>query len=229
MCKLNIKLFLIFLLVIFNTLNIVSSPTIGGTTGLILMPTADSLNYKEFNLASDWLVYSGDNDNDIIWKYKANIGVFNGLEIGFVGQNNKEGVFINIKYYLLSDNTKNPIKVAIGIDNISSYDKTDTYMVASKRFNKKISGHFGFLVDIAGGEANSSLMLGAEYLIDDKFVAVADLKGEESKYIFNLGTRYFLNDNLLLSLFILNLADQDISVEYPETMLAFGISWTDFL
>ena len=202
-----------------------AAPTIDGSSGLIIMPTADSLKYKEFNIASDWLMSS---DNNIQWQYRANIGAFGGIEMGFVGQNNREGVFINMKYYLISDNTKFPLRMAIGINNLTSYNQTDSYMVLSKRFNADVAGHFGFKVDLANGEANTSLMLGGEYFLSEKLAWIADLDGEQDQYLFNTGLRYFMNPNIMLSVNAINITNQ-ASIEYPETMFSLGIMWTDFM
>jgi len=206
-----------------------AAPTLEGTSGLILMPTADSLKYKEFSVGSDWLTRLVSGDNQVAWKYKANIGAFGGLELGFVGQNNREGVFINLKYHLLSDNTKYPLKMALGINNLSSYNQTDAYMVASKRFSPVFAGHFGFKVDLANGQTNTSLLLGSEYFISDTLAWVSDLDGEGSQYLLNTGVRFFFHPNGMLSANLVNVTNEGISTEYPGTMLSLGIVWTDFL
>ncbi|MFH1429006.1 MAG: hypothetical protein ABIH39_04600 [Candidatus Margulisiibacteriota bacterium] len=222
------KLIVILLTALLCTIAF-AAPTIDGTSGLLVMPTADSLKYKEFNVAADWSTRAASSNNQVLWKYKANIGAFGGLEIGFVGQNDREGVFVNLKYYLLSDNTKYPLKMALGIDNLTSYNKTDAYMVASKRFNASFAGHFGFKVDLANGETNTSLLVGSEYFLADNLAWVSDLDGEQSQYMINTGIRFFFHPNGMISLSILNLTNQNISDEYPEAKFNAGIVWTDFL
>jgi hypothetical protein len=205
-----------------------AAPTLDGATGLIIMPTAESLKYKEFNLASDWMTRLVSGNNSVVWKYKANIGAFSGLELGFVGQNDREGVFINMKYYLISDNTKYPLKMAIGLDNLTSYSQTDAYMVASKRFNALWAGHFGFKVDLANGQANASLMLGSDYVLSENLSWLADLNGEGSKYLINTGLRYSFHPNAMLSLSAVNICGEK-TTDYPGTMFTFGLTWTDYL
>lgn len=221
------QLFLILLLCL--SAQLFATPTVGGTTGLIIMPTAESLNYKEFNIGADWSTSAVSNNGQVLWKYKANIGAFNGLELGFVGQNDREGVFINMKYYLLSDNTKYPLKMALGINNLTSYNKTDAYMVASKRLNSQYAGHFGFRADLADGKTNASLMLGLEYFISDKMAWISDLDGEDSKYLINTGVRYAFHPNAMVSLYALNLTNQEISAEYPGLKFNLGFTWTEFM
>ena len=210
-----------------------SASTIDGTTGLIMMPTAESLKYKEFDVAADWVLRSTTTNssaaNRALWKYKANIGAFGGLELGFVGQNDREGVFINMKYYLISDNTKYPLKMAIGLNNLTSYTKTNAYMVASKRFNPVVGGHFGFRADLSNGETRTSLLLGLEYFNSEQLAWISDLDGQGSQYLINTGLRYSFHPNALINVSLVNLTNQFVSTDYPGTSLSIGLAWTDFL
>ena len=116
----------------------VNTPTITGATGLIKMPTADVLGPKDFNVAVDY-VFDGTSastgtlsDIQGTWQYKASMGSFmghtKGMELGFVGRtekdNNrfKEGVFINMKYSLASSEDPDALKLAIGVENLTSLE-----------------------------------------------------------------------------------------------------------
>jgi hypothetical protein len=188
------------------------------------------LNYKEFNLGADWSTgASSSSNNQVLWKYKANIGAFGGLELGFVGQNDREGVFINAKFYMISDNSKYPMKMAVGLDNLTSYSRTDIYMVTSKRFNPVMSGHLGFKANINDGGAHTSLMLGTEYFLNETTSWVSDLSGQGTSYLINTGVRYSFHPNGMISASLLNVGNQNISGEYPGLKLNLGLTWTDFL
>lgn len=205
-------------------------PNINGTTGLIVIPIADSLKYKEYNLGLDSLLFEAkDTDIESIFIYKANIGLFSNLELGFVGQSYQEGVFINLKYYLASDNSKYPLKTAIGASNLTSYNKTDVYIVASKWFNDLISGHLGFKILVNDNQSITNLMLGLELILQKDTALLFDLIGEGENYMFNTGLRYLINHNLQANLSVLNMASKNTYFGSQDMMISFGIVWIDFL
>jgi hypothetical protein len=201
-------------------------PTIGGTSGLVRMPTAQGLKYKEFNLGFDYISQQTVSGSSRML-YKANLGTLDGLEIGFVGQGQQEGVFINLKYYLLSDNTEQPLMMALGIDNISSFNKTDIYMVASKIFKGGFSMHLGFLAPLQGTATNPSLMLGTEYYFSESLSLAMDTVGQSSIYDLAAGLRFRTSQNLIFSIHGNHLLAPVNAVNPAE--FGVGITFTDFI
>lgn len=201
-------------------------PTVGGTSGLVRMPTAQGLKYKEFNIGIDYISQQVTSGNSRML-YKANLGTLDGLEVGFVGQGNQEGVFINLKYYLLSDNTEQPLMMALGIDNISSFNKTDIYMVASKIFKGGFSMHLGFLAPLQGAATNPSLMLGTEYYFSESLSLAMDTVGQNSVYDLAAGLRFRTSQNLIFSIHGNHLLAPVNAVNPAE--FGVGLTFTDFI
>lgn len=200
-----------------------ASPTIYGPSGLISIPTAEALKYKEMNVALDYYQDSEANQSQY---YKLNLGTFENWEIGFVGgQTPTEGVYINTKYYLMSDKSRFPLSIAIGIDNIASKEKTGLYMVASKHFKGGIVGHFGFKTMFDEEEGiDPSVMGGVEYYLSDQFSILADINGEQKTYVVNAGIRFELMDNFHLRGFIM-----DVTQNRENQLFSMGVSYSQFI
>ncbi len=199
-------------------------PTIHGATGLIMVPTAESLQYKQFNMGIDY-VYGDIPKNDGLY-YKANLGTFKSWELGIVGGKvPTEGVFVNVKYYLMSDNERFPLAIAIGSENLFSKDSTDVYMVASKKFQGGIGVHLGFKALFQKDELVPSIMGGAEYVLSNQWSVLADFNGERKKYMVNAGVRYFAWDDLSVNLSVLDIGH----TVYTAPLYSIGVSYTKFL
>ncbi len=223
--KLNKKYSFLLGLVILWVTSVCASPTIYGPTGLISIPTADSLKYKEFNLGYDH--YQNSENEDIQGGfYKLNIGIFENWEVGFVGgKTPTEGVYINTKYYLMSDKSRFPLSIAIGIDNIAAKKNTGVYMVASKHFKGGVVGHFGFkTVFHEETGLDPSIMGGVEYFLSDQFSLLADINGEQKSYILNAGLRFEIIKNVHIRGFVM-----DLSNNRKMNLYSFGVSFSKFI
>lgn len=200
-----------------------AAPTLYGPSGLITIPTAESLSYKEFNLGLD---YFYDQDTEAYSAlYKMNLGTFKGWELGFVGGRvPTEGVYINAKYYLMSDDSRYPLSIAIGIQNLTSNSDTDVYMVSSKRFEKGFIGHFGFNANFNEQQLETSIMGGIEYIFSDSFSILSDVEGVGSITRLNGGVRFHLNDHLQMRASVVNVGNNEES-----SFFTVGIVYTDFI
>ncbi|MBT3580893.1 hypothetical protein HOC37_00545 [bacterium] len=222
------KIFYILIAIFMITSLGYAAPNIYGSSGLIEMPTAESLQYKEFNVGLDYSVKSEatPSSNNGVYYYKLNLGSFKGFELGIVGGTiPTEGVFVNLKYYLMSDNSRYPISIAIGMEKLTSHTDSSAYLVASKKFQEGFHGHFGFKAHFLGAEIDSSIMLGLEYLLSDEFSIETDILNLGNQYRINSGVRYYFSDNIFFRASIL-----DITNARGEGMLYnVGVSWTRFL
>jgi len=198
-------------------------PSLSGSSGLINMPTADSLRYKEYNLG---FAYYNDATAGTVCKYFGNLGTFNGFELGFIGNTEKEGVFLNMKYYMLSDKSSTPLALAFGIDNISSFSLTNLYLVLSKKMKPELDFHLGFLTNVSRGKIAPQLMIGGEYLLTKNLLFITDMVGENSSWNVSAGFRFFLASNL-----ILNAAVTDISNSSGagSNTISVGLAYIDFM
>jgi len=225
------------LITMFVSACVQASPTINGPTGLVMMPTAEGLKYKEFNTGLNYLppFHKGEQDDDGetigedkegVFSYYANLGTFEGFEIGFTGKGGREGVFINMKYYLVSDTTENPLTMAIGLQNLCSYYDTGLYMVASKQMNMSLGLHFGFLGRFYSGTSDTNMMFGTKYFLNEQWALLLDTVGEHNVYSWNIGMQVQLAENVALNLSGINLLNP---VERNNSIFVIGLAYTGFM
>ena len=190
-------LFLI-LLVISNITLLHALPSLGGSTGLIKMPTAEILTYKEYNAAYDYQVNLDESDDSLFY-YKFNVGALENAELGFVGGSSpEEGVFLNFKWNLSSNSGRFPLKMALGFENITAKSESDFYIVASKRLSTDLGIHGGFKA-LFNTNIDVSFMTGIDYSYSEKLLFMSDLTSQEnSLYYINAGVVYqlYVSDDL---------------------------------
>ncbi len=223
----------------------INTPTITGATGLIKMPTADVLGSKDFNMAVDY-VFDGTSastgtlsDIQGVWQYKANMGSFmghtKGMELGFVGRTEKdtnrfkEGVFINMKYSLASSEDPDALKLAIGVENLTSLAESDAYMVASKYWKGGAGVHFGCMFDFPNYNKFRPLgMFGINMPLGNRALSVmAELFAGESVFQVDAGVKYSVNSNISLLARGLNITNSD-NTRNTKSFSA-GVSLANFL
>ena len=201
------------------------------------MPTAEGLTYKQINMGFNYIppYYKGEEDDEGeivgrdrhgIFNYYGNLGTFEGMEFGFSGRGGREGVFINIKYFLVSDNSENPLGMAIGIQNLSSFYDTGVYMVASKQLNMNLGLHMGFLGRFYSGTSDTNMMFGMKYFMSDTWAFVVDTVGEQNIYAWNAGLQLQMGEEMVLHMSGLNLLNP---VERKNSVFAIGISYMGFM
>ncbi|MEI7942105.1 MAG: hypothetical protein WCH76_02930 [Candidatus Riflemargulisbacteria bacterium] len=172
-----------------------SVPSMEGTNGLIHIPIASSVKYKEYDIGANF-------QNSQITKagqYFANLGVFEGLELGLIGSTQKEGVFINLKYYVLSDKTEYPLVLAAGVTGLSSYSNTNLFMVLSKPFPNKLSGHFGFRTNLNSPTIKADVMFGLELKMSEQLNFISDIIGSDTTWNLSTGLRIKLSNDWTLN------------------------------
>ncbi len=215
-----------------------TTPDVIGSTGVVRIPSADVIPYKNIdfglNMGSN---YASDRFS---LYYHFNLGVFQGMELGCVGMDNRngemqEGVFINMKYSLATDTSPYPLYLAIGVENLASFYRCDVYMMATKYFQNGSRLHFGFLGDFPGLTNSRFRPLGA-FGFDFPFLServyfLTDMLAGESLYELNTGFRWYYSDTIAISLTGLNiLADDNRNAEDkdkdkdPKSLL-IGFSW----
>jgi len=158
--------------------------------------------------------------------YKFNLGVLKNWEMGVVGGTvPSEGVFVNAKYYLMSDNSRFPLFLAMGFERLASLNKSEVYLIASKIFQGGLSGHFGFKARFHPEEIDPSIMGGVEYFYNNAFSVLADFTGETRVYMLNTGVRFYIIPEISLRLNIINLGN----AENRGIFYTFGLVFLKFL
>lgn len=214
---------LFFLLILSSYVS--ADPTFFGPTGLIEMPTAKAIEYKKIGGAIDYRFDQEDQDGGQTY-YKFNLGTYENLELGIVGgEVPTEGVFVNGKYFIMSDSEAYPTSLAIGMQNIGSQYNSNLYLVASKIFEGGLEGHFGFKATF-DRELDTSAMLGIEYFFTDKISILTDYTGENRKYTLNVGSRFYFNESFTYRISALDLNQ---TKKRKETLLIMGLSFAKFL
>lgn len=209
--------------IITLAVTLTAAPTIKGPTGLIVVPTAESLKYKEFNVSMD---YNYDPLVDKLdWFYKVNLGTFKNWELGIVGGVvPTEGVYVNAKYYLMSDNTRYPLSIALGFQGLSSLTESEVYLVASKKFQDGIRVHLGFTANFSKEEITPSVMGGLEYFLSNQTSILTDITGEEKIYLLNAGIRHEIFQDIYVRAAAIDILNENQDITY-----SFGMSYSHFL
>ncbi|MDA1353253.1 MAG: hypothetical protein O3A01_02125 [bacterium] len=222
------KKLLTLLLLLCASAPALALPSYTGHTGLVMMPTAEALPYRKANIAVDYNMGERDDEEKDVERphfYKVNIGTFQNVELGFVGGSvPTEGVFINAKYFLMSNNERWPLSIATGIEKLGSDNQTAAYMVSTKAFKGGWKGHFGFKATFKE-ELDASAIFGVEHMLDDRITLMAEVLGEEKEYMVNAGLRLYLYTDVALHISVIDFG-QNVS---NETSYTFGISLAGFM
>ena len=208
-----------------NTKTLSASPTLYGPTGLITVPTAEALRYKECNVAFDYMIGSKPSYDN--WVYKMNLGTFQNWELGMVGGKvPTEGMFLNVKYYLMSDSARFPLSIALGCENLSSLSNSTFYMVASKKFRADIGAHLGFKAIFDAKQVKPIIMGGCNYVYNDKIEVMADVNSNGDIYMANVGAHYYVIPDLAVRAFVINLGDTE---KIGGIRYTLGFAYSKFL
>lgn len=209
------------------------APAINGPSGIVRVPSADVIPYKNFNIASDFgsASLSGLSTNEAAVYYKMNLGSFHGVELGIVGgtENDsgklREGVFVNMKLSLSTGEEPYPMLLAIGVENLFSYTQTDVYMVATKYLKQGPRLTFGFMADFPDQKFRPLGMAGVEAPLGDTFFLTSDLLAGETLFQVNAGARIYFSPIFALNVSGLNIFDNAIAKDSRSALI--GFSWAN--
>jgi hypothetical protein len=209
-------------------------PALNGPSGVIRIPSADVIPYKNFNIAADFgatfLPTLSSGESTVY--YKMNLGTFHGVEIGIVGGTQKdsselrEGVFVNMKLSLATDEDTYPLRLAIGVENLFSHTDTDVYMVATKYFKQGPRLTFGFMADFPEQRFRPLGLAGIEVpLGSDNLFLASDLLAGETLFQVNTGARFYFTPIFSLNFSVLNIFDNAEAKDSRAALL--GFSWAN--
>jgi hypothetical protein len=211
----------------------IPAPTISGLTGLIRVPSADVLPYKNFNIGAE---YGSDMQNSIgTMNYKVNLGAFRGVELGFNGETDpvtkkiREGVFLNMKLSLSTEDDPYPLKLAIGLENLSSYTQTDVFMVATKYMEQGPKLTFGFMADFPGDRFRPLGIAGIEWpFLSNHLSLMADGLVGETVGQLDVGARIYLTPTICIHLNGVNILSNPNNPQGKEPKsIVGGLSWAN--
>lgn len=170
-----------------------------GYSGLINMPTANTLDFGEFYINGNYLLRNTG------FSANAYMGIFDRLELGIVGgipSTGFSGLAANLKYQLIKPNAKMPTSLAVGLSllGLAADTKVTTgnslYMVLSHDFNWQLpdksnynlfSGHIGFSGNLNG----SRIMAGLDVPVTEYLNINAEYLGKVSVFdeMINFGIK----------------------------------------
>ena len=209
------------------------TPTINGPSGVVRIPSADVIPYKNFNIGADLgaTFLPGFASSESAVYYKMNLGTFHGVELGIVGGTEKnsgqlrEGVFVNMKLSLSTGEEPYPMLLAIGVENLFSHTQTDVYMVATKYLKQGPRLTFGFMADFPENKFRPLGIAGVEVPIGDAFVMTSDMLVGETLSQVNAGARFHFTPIFSLNIAGLNVFDNAIAKDSRSALI--GFSWAN--
>ena len=209
------------------------APAINGPSGVVRIPSADVIPYKNFNIGADFgakfLPTFSSTESSVY--YKMNLGTFHGVELGVVGGTEKEtgiireGVFINMKLSLSTGEEPYPLLLAIGVENLFSYSETDVYMVATKYLKQGPRLTFGFMADFPEDRFRPLGMAGIEIPLADTLFLATDLIAGETLFQVDAGARLYFTPIFSLSVSGLNIFDNEDAKDSRSALV--GFSWAN--
>ncbi len=173
-------------------------PSVNGASGLVRIPDATVIPYKNWNIGIDYGSTINGNNSVPAMLYKANLGTFHNFELGFVGGYDntglvvREGVFINMKYSPAIGDGSDPLLLAIGVENLASHTQAGVYMVATKPLKQGPKLTFGFMADFPAGKFRPLGMAGLDLPIGSSLSILTDMFAGETIFQVNAGVRYFI-------------------------------------
>jgi len=209
------------------------SPAVNGPSGVVRIPSADVIPYKNFNLGADFgarFLPSFSSTESTVF-YKMNLGTFHGVELGIVGGTEKEsdklreGVFVNMKLSLSTGEEPYPLLLAIGIENLFSYTQTDVYMVATKYLKQGPRLTFGFMADFPENKFRPLGVAGIELPLADTLFITSDLLAGETLFQVNGGVRLYFTPIFSLNAAALNVFDNTEAKNKRAALI--GFSWAN--
>lgn len=239
-CNLIIRICLFFVICSFLFSSQVSAvsrsfpaPEVNGPTGLVRIPSADVIPYKNYNVYGSYgqIMRSGGGTGEGIVGYAMNLGTFHGVEIGVIGgtdQNTnkpREGVFVNMKLSLSTGEEPYPLLLALGVENLFSYTQSDVYMVATKYFQQGPKLTFGFMADFPQNKFRPLGITGIDFGLGDNLFILGDLMAGENLFQVNAGVRFYFTPTVALSINGLNVLDGGQVKDQRTGMI--GLSWAN--
>jgi len=208
-------------------------PSLNGPSGLVRIPDATALPYKNWNLGVDFGTQKTPTGDQPVMYYKANLGAFHNFELGLVGgldsagKEVRDGVYVNLKYSPSIGDGSDPLLLAIGVENLASKNQSEVYMVATKPFIQGPLLSFGFLADFPEGKFRPMGMAGIDVPFGN-ISMLADMFAGESVFQLNGGARIRITPVFCLDLRGINLLNADQT--NPKTakdsqQYTVGISW----
>jgi len=218
-------------MLIISSMGFAASRTISGSTGYIAMPTAEGIRTREYTLGLN--AFSGTKLVKANWKYYAGIGA-EGAEYTISGRSEREGLFLNTKWFGALNNYEDPLYVGIGFENLSSLgnygDHPNLFMVVTKKFWNNSSISIGSTGRYINKEVRASMLFGFEFYSSDSLSWLMDWAAfDDNKYNGNVGLRVYTSNNMCFGITALNVIRSTTVEGLNEPIVTLGVTMTGFM
>jgi hypothetical protein len=175
---------------------VAAAPSFYGYTGLVAVPTADALDKDDYNVLAFTLNLEEGADSDI---YGANLGLAEGLEVGFARFRPDEGdseTYLNAKYKFAPETEDRPA-LAAGLFDLTDELDTTVYVVMSKSLMARSRTRFGDIstprlhFGIGGGQFDG-VFAGLSAVLADRLMLMVEHDSDQ----VNFGARLALTDEI---------------------------------
>jgi hypothetical protein len=160
-----------------------AAPSLFGYTGLLVVPSADALDEKDWNVGY-WTLNVEEGADEKI--FVANLGVGEGTEVGFARVNPDMGpndTVLSGKYRFQPEDWHKPA-LAAGVFDVTDEMDTTVYLVASKMLNPVGEGgplqprvHVGI-----GGGVLDGLFGGVSAVMGDRLTVIAEYDSNDVNF-----------------------------------------------
>lgn len=204
-------LLLVFAATVVLSISAGASPSVYGFNGLVLIPTAETMDLNEFNVTAS--IFDVTDDADVS-AFSAIYGISDNFEVGFTnvnygyedkatqifnGYGSGQYTFVGAKYRIMRA-TGNKPAIAVGVFDITGENSATLYVVGSGRLMKNCKNspmlHLGF----SSGDQYDGIFGGVSANIGDKI----EVSAEYDTYEYNFGAKYAFTDALGLHVFLLD-------------------------
>ena len=191
-----------------------AEPTVTGPTGLLVIPTADTVTMSHMWVGINWLdldtIVMPDQslEGGTAWTALLTGGLSDNFELGIgymLQEESDNGVLFNGKYRIVNDDEEQWYPaVALGatVSNFSGNTNSEIYLVGSKFFwvtpHDEYSGSIHAGIDymkLQGNDWKFEYFLGADVALTEEIVAIAEFSQDNDAFGdgFSWGVRYFFN------------------------------------
>ncbi|UCC67433.1 MAG: hypothetical protein JSV79_09895 [Armatimonadota bacterium] len=211
--------FLAFAAILLFAGPLMAAPSFRGYTGLVAVPTADTLDEGDYNAAIFTLDLEEGVDSNV---FAANLGLAEALEIGFAHFDPERGsgeTFINAKYRFAPETAERPAFAAGVVDFTDEVDTT-VYIVITRSLAEPYQMDLDQIVapqlhlGIGGGQFDG-LFAGLSAVVGERLTIMIEYDSDD----INLGANLPLNDEFIAHFAILDAFDDiGLGISYNKSL-----------
>ncbi len=208
------------LLVVVGISVVSAEPALRGYSGLLLAPTADSLNRNQYNVSLNSSEVTDFEDRSYILNYGLADDIEGGL-LWFHPEHGPTETLINIKHRF-ERGTSRQASLAVGVADLTDQLDTSVYVVATKEIGEpvgSIGGHPVHMLRVHGGIGSGmfdDFFFGAEARLAERLTLMAEHVNDQ----INVGARLRLWRNFTVDAGWLDADDLAVALTYNYPLQA---------